>query len=100
MSNKVSMNSGKKNNESKQKIKVLTLPVMSAITLILDMDEYPKLNNHIKSFVIGIKTHISRPEIKKIILEMFGNKPFDEFKVLYEKEYNILTDRFGIAIWG
>jgi len=30
---------------------------------------------------------------------MFGNKSFEEFKVLYEKEYNILTERFGKAIW-
>lgn len=94
----VPMNSNK--SDPKQKIKVLTLPVQGAINLILDMNEFPKLNNHIISFVRGIKTHLSRHEIRNIILEIFGNKSLEEFKVVYEKEYNILTERFGKAIWS
>lgn len=97
--NKVMMTSSNK-PDSQQKVKALTLPVPFALNLIMDMNEYPKLDHHVKSFVLAMKTHLQINEIRNFILSMFGNKPLDEFKVLYEKEYNILTERFGKAIWS
>jgi len=61
MSNKVLMTDKK---DQKQKIKVLTIPIQGVINLIMDMNEYPKLESHVKSFVLGMKTHLSRNEIK------------------------------------
>jgi len=91
-------NKQKSSEPKKEKMVYLNLP--SVIMFMIELDGVDASEKYINAMVSSMTQACTHVEIKGIILNMFTIKNVETFMKFHKKEYDILTKRFGISMWG
>lgn len=86
--------------EPEQKTKMIYLNIPTALVFIFDCWEYPKAQRFALAMKESIDSALTKKEIRKTILSLFGIKTVQKLKKAKHPAYKIFAEVFGPDLWG